>query len=520
MKNGIKITIIVIGLLLALGISGYSVMAQEGTPTVTASPMGTLTPFPTNTTPTPGDGSGCPTTIPTLMQGAYYQKCKVCWENSENPVMTHTPTNTGQPSNTPTITKTPTITPNGGWYGFGKPINENYTSVNGADSDTGVYSSSNLCGGSNRLAGLVVNFQEHATNKYWWKEKFDGGAWSTSYNSRTITLGPKVLHGPLNLNIYNLMIADYTQWHTLQLNYNNYNSIQIRFSSDYGKTNHYTVIKPVCLNYSYQSPTVTPTATAQPTPLCIQNDHVKCISNMDTFNAGLAKVDDGKIAYYRIYPYDVGQYKSMYEKDFYNKNFYIELNVSGSTSFEFVETDPEVPIFYGPHQITGYDCANNIIFENTLGAGPSATKGWNYPKSSICKVQVQTIDDGLEKQFSSDGVIVNGCDQLNCDSDYTGYTFDPDAKFGFDPGGWNDTVCDLIFPGIDLSFMKDPLDTVFTWVTGNDFQLDMPIIPWIMICVHSWVMPQIRFMDLDIPIGNILIIAIIPLIFKAIGGKK
>jgi len=495
-----------------------SLQQDTQTPTSSATPKGTSTPYPTNQSPTPGEGSGCPQDYPDNMSASYYRNCRMCFEGKDNPLQTSTPTPTGTliATSTPTqtVTPSPTMTPTGLWYGLGKPINISRTVNYGSQANFGVVTNTDYCPGG-QIAGIHVTSNR---NHLWYS--YDGSQfWEYTFATGSFWLG--VLDSSARAISNSYYPGQSYDNHPA----NNLDSINLRISP-YDQNLTATINLIVCKNYADPVATQTPSPTPQPTKICVTPDKVKVITKMDTFTRGLERVDDEFASYYRIYPYDVGSYKSLYERDFYNKEFEISLKTSGATYFDFVQTEEDVNVLYGKHKIDFYDCADRLIGTYTSTEGNDETKHWAFTQPvSLCRVHVETIDDGLEKQFSSKGVITDGCQQVNCEStddSGRGYQFDEDSPIGIDIGGWAEyNQCRMLFDGFDMALIRNPIQGLLDYANIKVTLPEFPNIPWIQLCVQYWRMPVIKYFELEIPIGNILLFIAVMFTFgNPIGNGK
>lgn len=541
-KYIILIAILILWLLLFIGLGTVKAetVNQEATPTNSATPLGTSTPYPTNNKATPNPGSGCPSDYPDNMGASFYRNCKMCFEGLDDPLKSKTPTITGTlPTSTPIIVvQTLTPTPTGVWYGLGYINGSTFkdTSPSGSRVYSETLQSTTVCGVDNALVGVMV-----------YETGFDSRSWYIYGNGSQIASNfTWVLSGGTSANGYtgnpryswfgdnsSQVLAKASEIHSYsaQINISGlYNSpkssmqvaIEARTGSS-GYTASGRIVGAVC-----KSSAKSATPTAQPTPtktlICKTPETFDVVTKMDDFARGLKSKDDQLNSYYHIFPYDVGSYKSLYEREFYNKQFEIDMNVSGATKIKFHETEPEVPVFYGQHKIDFYDCSDNLFgtINTSVTAEPNNEYIFSYP-TSLCRVVIETIDDGLEKQFSSKGVSTDGCAQVNCqnsnESGY-GYKYNPEAPIGIDIGGWGPNECRLLFEGIDLTDMKNSMQEAIDFINIPWTLPDFPVIPWIMLCVLYWHMPVIKLFEYEIPLGNILLFIVMLGLFRGGGNKK
>lgn len=519
-----SMSIVVIVLIL---INTSNVLAQ--TPTITATPKGTMTPYPTNNNLTPAPGSGCPTSMPENVTANWYKNCGVCFADY-NPLATATPIVT----HTPTGTSTPTPTPGVPWVGKGRFFpGEEVKFTSGVNSTWVVksYSSSEVCGRSSSIVGASSFYHVNGVGgSYNSQVRFYGGdsakQWSVGYYDVSHGIFPS--DSSLLEYVQPLMYQDrYPYGFTAEMagslsgGYDKFSYGCVGSGKPSGWSCSFEDIRFYCLNSEVQTETPTPTPTLQ-NEVCVPETEYEVITSMESFSSGLKTVGDGKVSYYRIYPYDVGSYKSLYERDFYNKNFEINMELSNVSYFQFEKSEEDLDVFYGKHKISFYDCSDQNLGSYETNDEFDQTRSWTFSTAtSLCRVVVETIDNGLEKQFSSEGVSSDGCKQINCyaRSSLTDF-YEEDSPFGIDMGSWGTTQCKLIFPGIDLSGVGDAMENAINFINIDLDVPDFPNIPWINLCVHYWYLPRIKLFDFEIPIGNILLIAILPSIFKSIGGRK
>jgi len=533
-KKNLGCLLMVLGMIVAIfsllfGIDTvYAASLQDTqTPTRSATPKGTSTPYPTNQSPTPGAGSGCPEIYPTLMSASYYKNCRVCFDGMENPLI---PTVTGTlQTSTPTKTPTKTPTPSTLWFG-----------VSALQSGTQVYTekgsttgwiekswlSANVCGAPSRI--MAVKFHHYRNFAYEARWYFGDTFYQNSLNG---IFDGNYLVANGNSTMNNAMASIFSGWspytiHWVQASPGGEDKFTLGLNTGYEPNNiaYFDNVQFACKNYAYQDST--PTPTPEPTKICVTPKNVKVITKMDTFARGLERVDDDFISYYRIFPYDVGSYKSLYERDLYNKEFEVSLKTSGATYFDFVQSEEDVNVLYGKHKIDFYDCSDRLIGTYTSKEGNDETKHWAFTQPvSLCRVHVETIDDGLEKQFSAKGVITDGCQQVNCDSTNDsgrGYQFDEDSPIGIDIGGWAEyNQCRMLFDGFDMALIRNPIQGLLDYANIDVTLPEFPNIPWIQLCVQYWRMPVIKYFELEIPIGNILLFIAVMFTFgNPIGNGK
>jgi hypothetical protein len=532
MKNmKVGFFVIVFGFLVAFSFlirENGIVNAAEGTITATNSPTitkwGTITLEPTKQTLTPMPGqSGCPTVAGQLLAGMY-ESCKQCYGNVDT-YATSTPTLTGtQATATSTRTSTATVTPTGTWYGVGKSTNINRTCTYPSSCDFGTVYASTVCPGG-KISGTHITSSK---NHLWWSA--DGGSqyWETSSGGNWYV-------GIIDSAAYNLSKAvypgqvvdghgtDHRDWtHFIIYPYNGDGTANI------------TMNMVVCKNYSAPQPTMTPTATAQP---CVVNDENVYNLNYGELS-GVRYKNDGNEWYWAFSNYDPevpnsGVLTDTWEK-WVRKVMEIKVNVSGVTSVSFDKGTKSNNIIYGAHKISMYDCNDEYLGSYTTSADTGYTSvGWTIPQTSLCRVVIETINDGKQKLFNSKFMTVNGCKQVNCGNAMfsSTYVFDETSKFGLLLGGPTGQVhCQRIFEGINFSpilnriqaFLDIPTISV---ITGNLTLPEIYPVPKVDLCIEAITMPRVIVFGYEIPVGMVILafvlLAVIQLVRKflfALGG--
>lgn len=491
--------------------------AQDATTT----PMGTLTPFPTNTTPTPQAGSGCPQTLPQNYTADFFQKCRACFSDldpSGSVTQTVTPTPTITPTqNTPTVTPTRTAqatllncsygspSPNNGICTVLDSRNIKITFASGNSSDT-------RDAWYNSTAGTIYIHNTGYVDQWMtYSGTFKGEFWD--WNNFTVPnymldrVYPNVASG----TTYRRYLDDYN-YYRVATGYKRLRWVFSRVESG-GDKNYNAAAHVVYISldpFPVTTPTAAPTQTPTKTPICVPPTEFKEITSSNLTNeffSGLEKKNDGLTSYYRVFPYNNGLPIPAEEKRLFLKEFTINLNLSGSTYFLFEPSAVDVPIFYGTHQIRVYDASNNIIASGTTTAGASSINGASYAKSSVSKITVEMIDDGLDHQFSARGISIDGCQQVICpDIDLSL----EDAPFGVTGAKWLDDLwqCKPLIRGFSVYdvhqlFLVPYHALGITWFDDMFADWDTKL-QSVDICLKYYVIPKIKILNLEIPVTSIL----------------